>query len=149
MRYHKFSQQKLRWNYSIFCRCIALKIKPYPLKLKGDLGLWKTSMVKLFLDNYLTFFSKKNYHWCLAASFKFVLTLKCLMSNESTAWKASKYGVFFSPYLSVFSPNAGKYGLGKTPYLDTFHAAKIIHTLTNLQLRLCSSMCDLLVDTRH
>ena len=30
--------------------------------------------------------------------------------------------VRISPYLSVFSPNAGKYGLEKTPYLDTFHA---------------------------
>ena len=40
----------------------------------------------------------------------------------STAWKVSKYGVFFTPYLSVFSPNAGEYGPEKTPYLDTFHA---------------------------
>ena len=47
----------------------------------------------------------------------------------------SKYGVFSglyfphsdwmwsdTPYLSVFSPNAGKYGPEKTSYLDTFHA---------------------------
>ena len=26
-----------------------------------------------------------------------------------------------TPYLSVFSPNAGKYGPEKSPYLDTFH----------------------------
>ena len=26
-----------------------------------------------------------------------------------------------TPYLSVFSPNAGKCGPEKTPYLDTFH----------------------------
>ena len=49
-----------------------------------------------------------------------------------TAWKVSKYGVFFGPYFpvfglnteiyGVFSPNAGKYGPEKTPYLDTFHA---------------------------
>ena len=48
-----------------------------------------------------------------------------------TAWKLSKYGVFSgpcfpafrlnTPYLSVFSPNAGKYGPEKIPYLDTFH----------------------------
>ena len=31
-----------------------------------------------------------------------------------------EYGV--TPYLSVFSPNAGKYGPEKTPYLVTFHA---------------------------
>ena len=33
-----------------------------------------------------------------------------------------------TPYLSVFSPNAGKYGPEKTPYLDTFHAAICIFT---------------------
>ena len=27
-----------------------------------------------------------------------------------------------TPYISVFSSNAGKYGPEKTPYLDTFHA---------------------------
>ena len=27
-----------------------------------------------------------------------------------------------TPYLYVFSPNAGKYGPGKTAYFDTFHA---------------------------
>ena len=32
-----------------------------------------------------------------------------------TAWKVSKYGVFFGP-------NTGKYGPERTPYLDTFHA---------------------------
>ena len=30
-----------------------------------------------------------------------------------------------TPYLSVFSPNAGKYGLEKAPYLDTFHAVLV------------------------
>ena len=30
-----------------------------------------------------------------------------------------------TPYLSVFSPNAGKYRPGKTPYLDTFHAVNL------------------------
>ena len=55
------------------------------------------------------------------------------MANElrGTAWKVSKYGVFFWSVFSrirteygeiVFSPNAGKYGPEKTPYLDTFHA---------------------------
>ena len=55
-----------------------------------------------------------------------------------TAWKVSNqircffwfaFSVFDwirrdTPYLSVFSPNAGKYGPEKTPYLDTFHAVK-------------------------
>ena len=41
---------------------------------------------------------------------------------DNTAWKGSKYGVFFGPYFSVFSPNTGKYEPEKTPYLDTFHA---------------------------
>ena len=31
-----------------------------------------------------------------------------------TAWKVSKYGVFFGL-------NTGKYGPERTPYLDTFH----------------------------
>ena len=29
-----------------------------------------------------------------------------------------------TPYLSVFSPNAGKYGPGKFSYLDTFQAVR-------------------------
>ena len=29
-----------------------------------------------------------------------------------------------TPYLSVFSPNAGKYGPEKATYLITFHATK-------------------------
>ena len=36
-----------------------------------------------------------------------------------TAWKVSKYGIFFGP-------NAGKYGLEKTPYLDTFHVMRVL-----------------------
>ena len=27
-----------------------------------------------------------------------------------------------TPYISMFSPNAGQYGPEKTPYLDTFHS---------------------------
>ena len=34
--------------------------------------------------------------------------------NPYTAWKASKYRVFPSPYFPVFGPE-------KSPYLDTFH----------------------------
>ena len=30
-----------------------------------------------------------------------------------------------TPYLSVFSPNAGKRGPEKTPYLHTFHAVTL------------------------
>ena len=33
--------------------------------------------------------------------------------------------VRITPYLSVFSPNAGKYKPGKTSYWDTFHAVII------------------------
>ena len=39
-----------------------------------------------------------------------------------TAWKVSKYGVFFWPYFPVFRPNTGKYGPEKAPYFDNFHA---------------------------
>ena len=37
---------------------------------------------------------------------------------EISAWKVSKYGVFF---WSVFSCTRTEYGLEKTPFLDTFH----------------------------
>ena len=33
--------------------------------------------------------------------------------------------VYFTKYLSVFSPNAGKCGPEKTPYLDKFHAVNL------------------------
>ena len=39
---------------------------------------------------------------------------KIIKDKDDTAWKVSKYGVFFGP-------NTGKYGPQKTPYLDTFH----------------------------
>ena len=39
-----------------------------------------------------------------------------------------------TPYLSVFSPNAGKYGREKTPYLDTLHVVQVarIHIFNKL-----------------
>ena len=46
------------------------------------------------------------------------------MLKGNTAWKVSKYGVFFGPYFPVFSSNTGKYVPENTPYLDTFHAVK-------------------------
>ena len=55
-----------------------------------------------------------------------------------TAWKVSKYEVFFgriflysdwirrfTQLIFVFSPNTGKYGPEITPYLGTFHAVRI------------------------
>ena len=38
-----------------------------------------------------------------------------------TAWKVSKYGVFFGPYIPLFSPNTAKYKTEKAPYFDIFH----------------------------
>ena len=60
-------------------------------------------------------------------------------ASNMIAWKVSKYEVFsgpyfpafVSPYLSVFSPNAGKHGPEKTSYLDTFHAVMIALPQTN------------------
>ena len=37
-----------------------------------------------------------------------------------------------TPYLSIFSPNAGKYGPEKTPYLDNFHAVLVFHNECDL-----------------
>ena len=48
----------------------------------------------------------------------------CLKSVQIRSFFWSVFSRIFphTPYLSVFSPNAGKYGPEKTPYLDTFHA---------------------------
>ena len=35
--------------------------------------------------------------------------------------------VYYTPYLSAFSPNVVKYGPEKIPYLDTFHVVKILY----------------------
>ena len=42
---------------------------------------------------------------------------------NSTAWKVSKYGVFFGPYFPVFGPE-------KTLYMDTFYAVWSFQPLT-------------------
>ena len=51
-----------------------------------------------------------------------------------------------SPYLSVFSPNAGKYRPEKTPYLDTFHAVmfKWIGPQQRTTIRYCKYNAKLL-----
>ena len=63
---------------------------------------------------------------------------------ESSAWKVSKYEVFFGggAYFPVFSSSTGKYGPGKThkvmiknPYLDTFHA--VLMSKTTVYSGLC------------
>ena len=43
-----------------------------------------------------------------------------------TAWKVSKYGVFFGT-------NTGKYGTEKNPYLDTYHT--VSKTMSSLGLK--------------
>ena len=47
-----------------------------------------------------------------------------------------------TPYLSVFSQNAGKYGPEKTPYLDNFHAVHFLQ-LNHLPwvIQYCLSFC--------
>ena len=55
-------------------------------------------------------------------------------SDRITAWKVSKYGVFFCPYFPVFGLNTGKYGPEKTPYLDTFPAVNMIWKLLGLMV---------------
>ena len=62
-------------------------------------------------------------------------TYKFFVAN--TAWKVSKYGVIYGPYLPVFglnteiyfvfSPNTGKTRTEITPYLDTFSRSEIFH----------------------
>ena len=41
----------------------------------------------------------------------------------------------YTPYLSVFSPNAGKYGPEKTPYLDTFHAVNLAFAIITILVK--------------
>ena len=53
------------------------------------------------------------------------------VSFKTTAWKVSKYGVYFF-ILVRMSLNAGKQGPEKRPYLDTFHA---VNTACTWQLQ--------------
>ena len=57
--------------------------------------------------------------------FKSCCSCKKYMLWSYSAWIVSKYRVFSSPYLPVFSPKTGKYGPEKTLYLDTFHAVLV------------------------
>ena len=52
---------------------------------------------------------------------EYTLEFHCVKSIEirSFFWSAFSRS---TPYLSVFSSNAGKHGPDKTPYFDTFHA---------------------------
>ena len=50
------------------------------------------------------------------------IIISVLLYLLHTAWKVPNTEFPNTPYLSVFSPNAGNYGPEKTPYLDTFHA---------------------------
>ena len=79
------------------------------------------------------------WHILRNVSIHFNVSIQKYKNYPITAWKVSVVGVILvcifphsdwirrdTPYLSVFSPNAGKYGPEKTPYLDTFHA---VHAL--------------------
>ena len=48
--------------------------------------------------------------------------MQSLKPTRVTAWKTSKYRVFYGPYFPAFGLNTGKYGPEKTPYLNIFHA---------------------------
>ena len=60
------------------------------------------------------------------------------LETSHTAWKESKYGVFWGLYFLVLSINTGKYGAGKTLDLDIFRAlttCNITKTTTNVPRR--------------
>ena len=70
--------------------------------------------------------------------FIFILQKHCVKSVQIRSFF---WSVFFphsdwirrdTPYLSVFSPNAGKYGPDKTPYLHTFHTVKVLSISSNI-----------------
>ena len=90
----------------------------------------------------------KDILFCKPKIWQTVLVIQQLQIKYCTTWKVSKYGLnsgrYFpafglnterysvdTPYLSVFSPNAGKYGPELIPYLGTFHAVLHISTMEN------------------
>ena len=101
--------------------------------------------IKVPLKNFTSFLCWNDLSWLF--SLEVSASVETKLSTElsyifpgrfvwTTAWKVSKYGVFFSPCFpafglnteiyGVFSPNAGKYGPEKTPYLVTFHAGNLL-----------------------
>ena len=48
--------------------------------------------------------------------------MRGVVHADNTAWKVSKYKVFFGLYVPVFGRNTGKYGPEKIPYLNILHA---------------------------
>ena len=105
--------------------------KPEDLKVqRGQLLCWRNitsdieSNFKNIANTLNTQVSLLSMMPPMGESFDFhVLVL--MMHLRNTAWIVPKYGVFSSPYFSVFSPNTGKYGPEKTPYLDTLPAVEI------------------------
>ena len=107
----------------------------------------------IFLSVFIVDFKQVNVFWGNDLKHLNVLTIPLFISSNQLILERilaetyfrplcqeSKYGVFPSLYLSVFSPNAGKYGPEKlfaknqrfeflivtlwtrqTPYFDTFH----------------------------
>ena len=57
------------------------------------------------------------------------------MPKKDTAWKISRYGVFFGLYFSVF-------GLEKTPYLDTFQAMRTLYLVKKLCKKVPSQVAE-------
>ena len=70
--------------------------------LRKDLHIWLHSDIK-WLENRTFRDISKEVLWLLSLWFKVA---------------ACKHTLCYTPYLSVFSANAGKYGPEKTPYLD-------------------------------
>ena len=54
--------------------------------------------------------------------------------------------MFRTPYLSVFSPNAGTYGPEKASYLGTFHAVQMT---VNMVMRISTIAADFLLYLSH
>ena len=54
-----------------------------------------------------------------------------------------------TPYLSIFSPNAGKYGPEKTPYLDTFLASFKLNAVSDMKAVLFGRTYEIIIRSSY
>ena len=96
---------------------------------------------------YLGKVVKTTLYFSLYTFFK--ITNKCfafrkwiLDDDRNTAWKVSKYGVFFGPYFPTFGPNADQKNsiFGHLPRSETIVIQTLFACLDrNTQTKICSS----------
>ena len=63
-----------------------------------------------FIKTWFILLRFVTYAWFVTLLFDDGMWEVIVVVVRFTAWKVSKYGVFFGPYFPAFSPNTGKYG---------------------------------------